>query len=70
MLEKTAKFSPNACAGISLSNECGHVENSCVLINDADFEKTIKLYTLLVYRSKKDTTNKVERPFARIDNFP
>ena len=34
MLEKTAKISPNVCAGISLSNECGHVENSYVFIND------------------------------------
>ena len=40
MLEKSAKISPNVCAGISLSNECGHVENSYVLINDANFEKT------------------------------
>ena len=30
MLEKTAKISPNVCAGLSLSNECGHVENSYV----------------------------------------
>ena len=46
MLEKTAKISPNACAGISLSNECGHVENSCVFINDTNFEWDIeaKLY--------------------------
>ena len=36
MLEKTAKISPNVCAGISLSNECGHVENSYVFINDTD----------------------------------
>ena len=36
MLEKTAKISPNACAGIFLSNECGHVENSYVFINDTD----------------------------------
>ena len=33
MLEKTAKIFPNVCAGISLSNECGHVENSYVFIN-------------------------------------
>ena len=66
MLEKSAKNSPNVCAGISLSNECGHVENSYVLINDANFEKNIKFYTLfcLVYRSTKSTANKVERPIC------
>ena len=63
MLEKTAKISPNVCAGISLSNECGHVENSYVFINNANFEKTIKFYMLfcLIYHPTKDTANKVER---------
>ena len=58
MLEKTAKISPNVCAGISLSNECGHVENSYVFINNTNFE----FYTLfcLVYHPTKDTANKVE----------
>ena len=36
MLEKSAKISPNAWAVVSLSNECGHVENSYVFINDTD----------------------------------
>ena len=36
MLEKSTKISPNVCAGIFLSNECGHVENSYVFINDTD----------------------------------
>ena len=49
MLEKTAKISPNACAGISLSNECGHVENSYVLINDANFEKTLNFTRSFVW---------------------
>ena len=43
MLEKTAKISPNVCAGISLSNECGHVENSYVFIN-----KTFRLIQAIV----------------------
>ena len=49
MLEKTAKISPNVCAGISLSNECGHVENSYVLINDANFEKTLNFTRSFVW---------------------
>ena len=49
MLEKTVKISPNVCAGISLSNECGHVENSYVLINDANFEKTLNFTRSFVW---------------------
>ena len=43
---------------VSLSNECGHVENSYVFINNTNFE----FYTLfcLVYHPTKDTANKVE----------
>ena len=56
MLEKTAKISPNVCAGISLSNECGHVENSYVFINDVGRYAASAKFKVCKNKKNPDTT--------------
>ena len=67
MLEKTVKISPNVCAGISLSNECGHVENSYIFSKDVML--TFGACGLSAHTApiKMAIANYVEQPFAQND---